>query len=378
MIYWLSQHILDLARDQDWEGSVSWLRIFSYVTVRVAGAALTSFLLSLFFGNKIINWLREIAAEHYVSLASMGSKAKVGTPTMGGIMIVGFLDISVILWGVWNELLILTSLSMIVLAGLGFYDDFRKITSVQGEGIGEWLKIVVQFLLGVILVSYLYFDDDVSFLLKEIMLPFNKNPIMPVGVVSTIIGAAIVILAVFGSSNAVNLTDGLEGLAIGCSLICATVFLVITYVTGRVDFSEYLNLTYVEGACELTVFCSALCGACLGFLWFNCHPAQVFMGDTGSLAIGGTFGIMAVLVHQPFIIVIAGGVFVLEILSSAMQRYYFKATRLMTGQGKRLFKMAPFHHHLQKSGWKETQVVTRLYIIAVIFALLALATLKIR
>ncbi len=394
MIYQLSQYILDIAKAQGWEESVSWLRIFSYVSVRAVGAALTAFALCMLLGKSVIQWLKDIAPEVYTpewaknspgesgaqkaeEAVSEALKKKHGVPSMGGILIVGVMDVSALFWGVWNELLLLTVLSMIVLAGLGFYDDYRKVTRA-GEGAPEWVKIGVQLALGLILVSYLYTDSRVSFLIEEVMVPFYKEPIMPVGVVSSIVGAFVVILAVFGSSNAVNLTDGMDGLAIGCTLICSVVFLVITYVTGRVDYSAYLNLTYVRGACELTVFCAALGGACLGFLWFNCHPAHVFMGDTGSLAIGGAFGIMAVLVHQPFILLIAGGVFVMEIGSSALQRYYFKVTRIWTGTGKRIFLRAPLHHHLQRLGWSETQVVTRLYIIGVIFAVLALASLKIR
>jgi phospho-N-acetylmuramoyl-pentapeptide-transferase len=348
----------------------------------------------MFLGKSVIQWLKDIAPEVYTpewakntpgdsgakkaeEAVKEALKKKHGVPSMGGILIVGVMDVSALFWGVWNELLLLTVLSMIVLAGLGFYDDYRKVTRA-GDGSPEWVKVGVQLALGLILVSYLYMDGSVSFLIEEVMVPFYKEPIMSVGVVSSIVGAFIVILAVFGSSNAVNLTDGLDGLAIGCSLICTMVFLVITYLTGRVDYSAYLNLTHVPGACELTVFCAALGGACLGFLWFNCHPAHVFMGDTGSLAIGGAFGIMSVLVHQPFILLIAGGVFVMEIGSSALQRYYFKATRIWTGTGKRIFLRAPLHHHLQRLGWSETQVVTRLYIVGVIFAVLALASLKIR
>ena len=394
MIYQITQYIQEIAKAQGWEEAVSWLRIFSYVSVRAVGAALTAFTLCMLLGRSVIQWLSDIAPETHTpewakntpgksepkqaeEAVKEALKKKQGVPSMGGILIVGVMDVSALFWGVWNELLLLTVLSMIVLAGLGFYDDYRKVTR-QGEGSSELVKIGVQLALGLTLVCYLYMDARVSFLIEEVMVPFYKEPILATGVVSSIIEAIIVILAVFGSSNAVNLTDGLDGLAIGCSLICTVVFLVLTYLTGRVDYSTYLNLTYVPGACELTVFCAALGGACLGFLWFNCHPAQVFMGDTGSLAIGGAFGIMAVLVHQPFILLIAGGVFVVEIGSSALQRYYFKFTRIRTGVGKRFFLRAPLHHHLQRLGWSETQVVTRLYIAAIIFAVLALASLKIR
>ena len=386
MITIISHYLQELAKIYGWEDLFSWLRIFDYVSVRAAGAALTSFGLFILFGKYIINWLKIIAPEDYISEGNRDQKGevinnkKIGTPTMGGLMIVGFLDVSAMFWTVWNELLLLTVLSLLVLAGLGFYDDYKKVTH-RGEGprgIGEYTKLAVQILLGVAIMTYLFINPRLSFLVEEVMVPCFKEPIFSIGLFSSVIGGIIVVLAIIGSSNAVNLTDGLDGLAIGCTLICGIVFLIITYLTGRVDYAEYLNLTYVEGACELTVFCAALLGASLGFLWYNCHPAQVTMGDTGSLAIGGAFGIMAVLVHQPFIIIIAGGVFVLEFFSSALQRYFYKATRISTGTGKRIFKKAPLHHHFQELGWKETQVVTRFYILGIIFAVLALITLKIR
>jgi phospho-N-acetylmuramoyl-pentapeptide-transferase len=196
--------------------------------------------------------------------------------------------------------------------------------------------------------------------------------------VGAVLGVAIVLLTVVGSSNAVNLTDGLDGLAIGCTLIVTFVFLVVTYLAGNVKAAAYLEIPYVNGAGELTVVCAALMGAGLGFLWFNCHPAQVFMGDTGSLALGGAFGLMAVLVHQPFMLVIAGGVFVLEAVSVMVQVTWFRYTRLRSGTGRRVFLMAPLHHHFEKLGWYESQVVMRFYILCVLCALMALATLKLR
>ena len=192
------------------------------------------------------------------------------------------------------------------------------------------------------------------------------------------LGIIICVLSIVGSSNAVNLTDGLDGLAIGCTLIVGFVFLIFTYVAGNVKAAAYLQIPFVPGAGELTVFCAALIGAGLGFLWFNCHPAQVFMGDTGSLPLGGAFGIIAVLIHQPFVLVIAGGVFVLEAASVIIQKSWFRFTRLRTGTGQRIFLMAPLHHHFEKKGWYESQVVMRFYILCVLFAVVALATLKLR
>src|SRR5215468_10357523 len=209
------------------------------------------------------------------------------------------------------------------------------------------------------------------------MVPFYKHPVA-VGVVGSGIGLALAVLAIVGSSNAVNLTDGLDGLAIGCTLIVSFVFLVFTYLAGNIKASAYLQIPFVLGAGELTVFCAALIGAGLGFLWFNCHPAQVFMGDTGSLALGGALGIIAVLIHQPFVLVIAGGVFVVEAASVILQTTWFRYTRRRSGTGHRLFLMAPIHHHFEKKGWYESQVVMRFYILGVLCAVVALSTLKIR
>jgi len=188
----------------------------------------------------------------------------------------------------------------------------------------------------------------------------------------------IVVLTIVGSSNAVNLTDGLDGLAIGCTIITSIVFLVLTYLASNFKYATYLQIPYVDGAGELTVFCAAMIGAGMGFLWFNCHPAQVFMGDTGSLALGGALGLIAVLIHQPFVLVIAGGVFVMEACSVIIQKSWFKYTRKRFGEGRRFFLMAPIHHHFEKKGWYESQVVTRFYILCVLFAVVALSTLKIR
>jgi phospho-N-acetylmuramoyl-pentapeptide-transferase len=207
------------------------------------------------------------------------------------------------------------------------------------------------------------------------MVPFYKYPVLR-GAVE--VGLMVTVLSIVGSSNAVNLTDGLDGLAIGCTLIVALVFLIMTYVAGNAIYAKYLQVPFVSGAGELTVFCAAMIGAGLGFLWFNCHPAQMFMGDTGSLALGGVLGIIAVLIHQPFVLVIAGGVFVAEAGSVLLQTVWFKYTRARTGTGQRLFRMAPLHHHFEKLGWYESQVVTRFYILGVLFALIALSNLKLR
>lgn len=382
MFYYLAQWITERTADTEWADSLSALRVFRYITVRSAGAAITALLLSLWLGPKVIRWLKSLKfGQDYDDKAQeAGTKAsevfsKRGTPTMGGIMIVVVVDICGLLWCQWNSLVTLSLISLLVLGALGFYDDYKKIMEQSSAGAKADVKLWVQFILAFFIGLHLWFSADTKHLMSEIMVPFLKDPILT-GV--PVVGLIITMLAIVGSSNAVNFTDGLDGLAIGCTLIVTTVFLVFTYIAGNVLYSKYLFVPYVAGAGELTVLCAAIIGASLGFLWFNCHPAQVFMGDTGSLALGGVLGIMAVLIHQPFILVIAGGVFVAEGLSVVIQTGWFKYTRIRFGEGRRVFLMAPLHHHFQKLGWYESQVVTRFYIMCVLCAVAALATLKLR
>lgn len=394
MLYYLSQQMLDWSHGTEWESRLSWMRLFRYITVRTAGAAITALMLSWWFGPKIIHWLKTLKfGQDYADKAEEAGGlaarilSKKGTPTMGGILIITVLVFSTMLWTQWNAQVELTLLAVLVLAGLGFYDDYAKIVQQSGGGTPPRVKLLVQTALGVFVGIYLLMLPAVSELrlaadgkpmvtnlVSTLMLPFWKYPVE----VGAVVGVLVVLLAVVGSSNAVNLTDGLDGLAIGCTLIVGFVFLVFTYVAGNVKAAGYLQVPYVVGAGELTVFCAALIGAGLGFLWFNCHPAQVFMGDTGSLALGGAFGIMAVLIHQPFVLVIAGGVFVLEAASVILQTSWYRFTRMRTGTGRRIFLMAPLHHHFEKKGWYESQVVMRFYILCVLFAVVALATLKLR
>ena len=392
MLYYLSQQILDWTHGTAWESRFSFLRLFRYITVRSAGAAVTALVLSWWLGPKIIHWLKTLKfgqdykdrAEEAGGLAARVLSKK-GTPTMGGVLIVAVLVFSTMLWTQWNAQVELALLAVLVLSGLGFYDDYAKIIQQSGGGTPPRVKLLVQTGLGLFVGIYLLKLPATSELLgnknvihsnlvSDLMLPFCKFPIAA----GAIVGVLVVLLAIVGSSNAVNLTDGLDGLAIGCTLITAFVFLVFTYVAGNVKIASYLQIPYVSGAGELTVFCAAMIGAGLGFLWYNCHPAQVFMGDTGSLALGGAFGIIAVLIHQPFVLVIAGGVFVLEALSVLLQTGWFRFTRMRTGTGRRIFLMAPLHHHFEKKGWFVSQVVMRFYILCVLFAVVALATLKLR
>jgi len=353
----------------------------------------TALVLSWWLGPRVIRWLQQLKfGQDYEDLAHQagGLEARVlkrGTPTMGGILIVAVLSTTTLLWAVWNPLVELALLSLLVLAGLGFYDDYAKITQQSGHGTKPQVKLWVQFALALFVAIYLWKlpatsqlriaeSKEViqSNLVSVLMVPFYKFPIE----VGAIAGILITTLSIVGSSNAVNLTDGLDGLAIGCTLIVGFVFLVVTYLAGNVIAAEYLQIPFVPGAGELTVFCAGLIGAGLGFLWYNCHPAQVFMGDTGSLALGGSLGIIAVLVHQPFLLVIAGGVFVAEAVSVILQRAWFRHTKRKFGTGRRIFLMAPIHHHFEKRGWHESQVVMRFYILCVLCAVLALSTLKLR
>jgi phospho-N-acetylmuramoyl-pentapeptide-transferase len=383
MLYYLSQQLLEWSHGTAWENRLSWLRLFHYITVRSAGAAITALVLSWSFGPGIIRWLKQLKfgqdykdkAEEAGGLAARVLSKK-GTPTMGGIFIVSILFLTTVLWTqLDNKLVLLTLLSVLVLTGLGFYDDYAKIIQQSGGGTPPRVKLLTQFAVSIFIGVYLWVTPSTGKLVSEITVPFYKYPILTN---AAWLGIIICVLAIVGSSNAVNLTDGLDGLAIGCTLIVGFVFLIFTYVASNVKISGYLQVPFVSGAGELTVFCAALLGAGLGFLWFNCHPAQVFMGDTGSLPLGGAFGIIAVLVHQPFVLLIAGGVFVLEAVSVIIQKSWFRFTRIRTGTGQRVFLMAPLHHHFEKKGWYESQVVMRFYILCVLFAVVALATLKLR
>jgi len=384
MFYYISQQLLTWSAGTHFEGVLSPLRLFRYITFRSAGAAVTALLLSLWLGPKVINWLKQLKfGQDYADKAEEGGNlatrilSKKGTPTMGGVLIVLVLDLTALMWAQWNTLVLLTLLSVVVMAGLGFYDDYAKITQQNSKGAASHVKLWVQGILALFIALYLWKLPATSKLISDVMVPFYKYPVAT-GTAGAAIGIILTSLTIVGSSNAVNLTDGLDGLAIGCTVIVSFVFLVLTYVCGNAVISGYLQIPHVSGAGELTVFCAAMIGAGLGFLWFNCHPAQVFMGDTGSLPLGGVLGIIAVLIHQPLVLVIAGGVFVAEAGSVIIQRSWFKYTRLKYGEGRRIFLMSPLHHHFEKKGWYESQVVTRFYIMCVLCAVVALSTLKIR
>jgi phospho-N-acetylmuramoyl-pentapeptide-transferase len=402
MFYYLSQYLLERSGDTSWAPYGASLDVLRYITVRTAGAAITALLLSWWLGPRVIAWLKDLRfGQHYLDKAQEASQAakrrqlraagkelldeaagpdptaqgKRGVPSMGGVLIVLAMDTAALLWAQWNAFVLLTLLSLLVLAGLGFYDDYVKVTQQNNRGVHSRVKWYVQVGLALAIGIYLWRVPHTRTLVTEVMVPFYREPVLTG---AAIVGLGVTVLAIVGSSNAVNLTDGLDGLAIGCTLIVASVFAVLTYVAGNFRWATYLQVPYVPGAGELTVFCGAMIGAGIGFLWYNCHPAQVFMGDTGSLALGGAMGIMGVLIHQPFILVIAGGVFVAEAVSVMLQVGYYKLTKGPDGQGKRIFLMSPLHHHFREKGWSEPQVVTRFYILGFLCAVIALSSLKLR
>jgi len=391
MFYYLSRLPAWLSQNGhgQWADLLSPLNVFQYSTFRSAGAAVTALFICWWLGPRVIRWLKYLARQEYEDKAReqgvmSDGISKRNVPTMGGLLIVGAIDLSALLWAQWNPMVTLTLLSMLVLCLLGFYDDYLKVTLQDSSGLAEKVKLAVQILLAGFIAVYLWRLDSTRELITDVMVPFLKEPVLSAPTdkavlsVAALVGITVTIAAIVGSSNAVNLTDGLDGLAIGCTLIVSFVFYIFTFIAGHAEISRELLVPHVVGASELSVVCAAMIGAGLGFLWFNCHPANVFMGDTGSLALGGSLGIMAVLIHQPFVLVIAGGIFVLEALSVILQRGWFKWTRFRTGKGRRIFLMAPIHHHFQKKGWHENQVVMRFYILSILFAVLALATLKLR
>lgn len=382
MFYHLSQRLLEAIAGTAWEDPLSWLRVFQYISFRSAGAALTALAVSWLLGPSVIRWLQSMRyRQNYTDERTWqiarqeAAQRKVGVPTMGGLLIVAAIDLSALLWARWTLFMALTLLPLVTLAGLGFLDDYLKLTGRGSSGLSARLKFWLQATVGAVLGLYLWRNEETRSLVAELFVPFVKHPVLT-GV--PLVGVGLTILAVVGSSNAVNLTDGLDGLAIGCTLIVAGVLLAMTYIAGNIKLAEYLLVPYVPGAGELTVICAAILGAGLGFLWYNCHPAEVFMGDTGSLALGGVLGIIAVLIQQPFVLLIAGGVFVMEAVSVMVQVSWFRYTRKRYGVGRRVFLCAPLHHHFQHKGWAETKVVTRFYILGVFFAVIALASLKVR
>ncbi|MEX2572126.1 MAG: phospho-N-acetylmuramoyl-pentapeptide-transferase [Gemmatimonadota bacterium] len=351
--------------------------LFAYQTFRAAGAVVTAFLVAFYLGPPIIRRLRMLKVGQVVRAEGPQTHlGKSGTPTMGGVLIVLATVIPTLLWAELTNGFILTALVVLVwLGALGFMDDYLKVVRKKTEGLIGRYKIVGQVAVGLLLGGCLLIFSLSDVPATWTQIPFFKTLHVDFAWWAYLLWVAFIIT---GSSNAVNLTDGLDGLAAGLSAIAATTFGVFAYVMGRVDTADYLNLFYLPGAGELAIFCVALAGGCIGFLWYNAHPAEVFMGDTGSLAIGGVLGAIAVLIRAEFLLAIIGGVFVLEALSVASQTVYFKWTRRRTGHGKRIFRMAPLHHHFEQIGWHESKVIIRFWILGIVFAMVAFATLKIR
>ena len=294
------------------------------------------------------------------------------TPSMGGILIVFSITLTGILWGKpGNPYLLVFLVTLIALAAVGFLDDYIKIKHKGRDGVSGKFKLVFQLLIAGCAVFFLFKIPSTYDNMWTIMLPFIKSPVLT-GTIGAVCAVGLGILAVVGSSNAVNLTDGKDGLAVGCTIICALTYAGFAYLTGHMKHAEYLNIPFISGASEVTVFAAAIAGASIGFLWYNCYPASMFMGDTGSLALGGTIGLIAVLVKQEFTLILVGGVFVIEALSVIIQVISFKLT------GKRVFLCTPIHHHFEQKGWTETQIVVRFWIISGVLALAAIATLKVR
>ena len=354
------------------------VRVFQYTTFRAVFAAITALLICIVSGPWMIRKLTELKAGQPIrgadDLGELAKKAgeKQGTPTMGGVLILWAVVDATILWARPDNPLVLLCLATLICLGfVGFLDDFAKVTARNSKGMGGWTKFAAQLLCGVALAVYLSTHPVVGKMARQFFLPFFKKPVIADMGWLMLIWFAVVVT---GSSNAVNLTDGMDGLAIGCTLMVALTFTVLTFVAGNARLAGYLNVPHVPGSAELTVVCAALIGASLGFLWFNCHPAEVFMGDTGSLAIGGLIGAIALMIKQELVLVIVGGIFVMEAASVVIQVAGCK----LRGKQYRVFKRTPIHHHFEHLGWAETKITTRFWVLSVIFALLGLATLKLR
>ena len=348
------------------------LRVFQYITVRTVAAAGTSLFVCLLAGPRTIRCLQAFRIGQQVRTGNAPDhQHKKDTPTMGGVLLIGSITIACLLWAQPTNLLIQVALAtLLVMGGVGFWDDYLKIRHRHCGGLRARSKIFLQLAWTCVVVWMLSQDPEAGARLRAFMIPFHKEPLLSdIGLIG---GFLVVFLVLVGAANAVNLTDGLDGLAVGCSSSVALSYLAMAYLAGHAVFADYLYIPFVPGAGELAVFCGAIAGASLGFLWYNCHPAQVFMGDTGSLALGGAIGIVSVLVKQEVVLLVVGGVFVMEAMSVILQVGSFRLT------GKRILRMAPIHHHFEKAGWSETQVTIRFWILSIICALLGLLTLKLR
>ena len=392
MLIWLAQWLQSL--QPDW----TFLRVVQYITFRAVMAAMTALLIGLWIGPKAIRMLTALKVGQPIRGYAMQTHlVKSGTPTMGGVLILLSIAISTLLWFELSNRFVWTTLIVTLGFGaIGWVDDWRKVVNKDPEGMRSREKYFWQSVIGLLAALALVFSISESSNARAfelfitwgqsgfsmdlppqtgLMLPFFKQVSYPLGVLGFVV---LTYLVIVGASNAVNLTDGLDGLAIMPVILVAASLGIFAYVTGSSTYAKYLHLPHIAGTGELLVFCGAMAGAGLAFLWFNAHPAQIFMGDVGALALGGALGTIAVIVRQEIVLAIMGGIFVLEALSVMLQVVYFKYTKKRYGEGRRLLKMAPLHHHFEKSGWKETQVVTRFWIITMLLCLIGLSTLKLR
>jgi phospho-N-acetylmuramoyl-pentapeptide-transferase len=377
MLYYLLYHVL--------ERYFSPFNVFRYITVRTVYASLTALFLSFVFGPWLIQRLRDLQIGQYIrEEGPEAHQKKKGTPTMGGVLIVISTLVPSLLWAdLSNGFVLLVMFALLAFAAIGFVDDYAKVSKQRNLGLTSGRKFLLQVLVSSIVgIGLLSLATRAEFS-TELIFPFFKRVhpnlvihsllasphLWPLAFVPFLIFVSVVIA---GASNAVNLTDGLDGLAIGCTVIAAGALTVLTYVSSNYRWATYLDIGYIPRVGELTVFCGALVGASLGFLWYNAHPAEVFMGDVGSLSLGGTLGVIAVVVKQEILLFFVGGIFVVEALSVILQVGSFKL------RGKRIFRMAPIHHHFELAGWSESKVIVRFWIVALVFALFALTTLKLR
>ena len=384
MIYYVLYELLyNHFKEKDWF-LIKALNVFQYVTFRTAYASITALLLSLVFGGRLIRALKSWNVGQQIrEEGPQGHKAKHGTPTMGGVLIIGSVVISTLLWAKPSSVYVWTVvIATLLFGGIGFADDYYKMAKQRSLGLTGKEKLLGQLVIAlcvwtVLFILTKYFASDYSW---NVSIPFIKATANPTGIsyIGPYLYLIFIVVVLLGFSNGVNLTDGLDGLAISVTFIAMTALTALTYLSSDARWARYLELTHRPEAAELTVFCGAMAGASLGFLWYNAPPAEVFMGDVGSLAIGGALGTVAVLTKQEFMLLMVGGVFVIEALSVTLQVGVFKMTKRTTGTGRRLFKMTPLHHHFEMQDWKESKIVFRVLILAILFALLSLSTLKLR
>src|SRR6202790_2675275 len=377
MLYYLLYHVL--------QKYFSPFNVFRYITVRTVYASLTAMFLALVFGPWLIRKLRELQIGQYIrEEGPQEHKKKAGTPTMGGVLIVLSTAVPTLLWAdLSNPFVLLALFALLAFAAIGFVDDYAKVAKQRNMGLSGKKKMALQMVVSLVVGISLLVLSTYSAYSTQLIVPFAKR-FRPDLVIHTLLSSShfwplafvpfliFVVLVITGSSNAVNLTDGLDGLAIGCTVIAAGALTILTYVSSNSRWATYLEIQYIPRVGELTVFCGALVGASLGFLWYNAHPAEVFMGDVGSLSLGGALGTIAVIIKQEVLLVFVGGIFVVEALSVILQVGSFKL------RGKRIFRMAPIHHHFELMGWSESKVIVRFWIVALVFALFALTTLKLR